>query len=264
MHFAIFPFHLSKVLRLPWKSEARSYEVLHLSRKTILANPKIWCSKMQPLSGNQRPDLLTSLKNMSLALRLPRKMDLCRSSQNAPRLPTLLKLLQNHHVLLTFDRVHNPCLPRETKSGPNMWCFLHFDLETCFAPQQRALFQHPNFENWSETVSFLTLLTSTCASRHSGVQFFISRLARWLRARHFSEPTFGKNTVNRDFFYLFAHLHLLSSDSFSSLIFFFFLLFSSLTLPHLCFSIGSLTSKLPSIITVMNICIYNDICYIYK
>jgi len=30
MRFAFFPFHLSKVLRLPRKSEARSYEVLRL------------------------------------------------------------------------------------------------------------------------------------------------------------------------------------------------------------------------------------------
>ena len=46
---------------------------------------------MQPLSGNQRPDLLTCLVNMSLVLRLPREMHLCRSSSNAPRLPTLCK-----------------------------------------------------------------------------------------------------------------------------------------------------------------------------
>jgi len=32
---------------------------------------------MQPLSGNQRPDLLTSLMNMFLVLRLPRDMHLC-------------------------------------------------------------------------------------------------------------------------------------------------------------------------------------------
>ena len=55
MRFAIFPVHLSKLLRLPRKSDARSYEVLHLSRKIISANLKIWCSKMQPLSGSQRP-----------------------------------------------------------------------------------------------------------------------------------------------------------------------------------------------------------------
>jgi len=37
---------------------------------------------MQPGSGNQRPDLLTSLMNMPLVLRLPREMHLCRSSAN--------------------------------------------------------------------------------------------------------------------------------------------------------------------------------------
>ena len=60
-----------KVLRLPRKSDARSYEVLHLSRKIILANLKIWYSKTELLSGNHRPDLLTSLMNMSFVLRLP-------------------------------------------------------------------------------------------------------------------------------------------------------------------------------------------------
>ena len=32
--------------------------------------------------------------------------------------------------------------------------------------------------------------TCKCASRHNGVHFFISHLARWLRTRCFSEPTF--------------------------------------------------------------------------
>ena len=41
MSFAIFPLHLSKVLRLPRKSDARSYEVLHLSRKIIFPELKI-------------------------------------------------------------------------------------------------------------------------------------------------------------------------------------------------------------------------------
>jgi hypothetical protein len=89
------------------------------------------------------------------------------------------------------------------------------------------------------------------------VQFFIAHLASWVRTRRFSEPTFRpsgasnhwKNTVSR-LSYLFAHLHLLSSDSFSST-----LLSSnlfSLPLALLCFSsvhiVGSLTSKLPSMI----------------
>jgi len=79
-------------------------------------------------------------------------------------------MLQNFHVLLTSDKVHNPLrLPRGTtserpkvarawggfniltskyasrhngvhffdistsKSGPELVCFVHFDLETCFA-----------------------------------------------------------------------------------------------------------------------------------
>ena len=45
---------------------------------------------MQPFSGNQRPDLLTALMNMSLVLRLPRKMHLCRSSSNVARMPSFL------------------------------------------------------------------------------------------------------------------------------------------------------------------------------
>ena len=52
MRFAIFPLHLPKLLHLPRKSETRSYEVLHPSRQIILANLKIWCTKMQPVSGN--------------------------------------------------------------------------------------------------------------------------------------------------------------------------------------------------------------------
>ena len=102
-------------------------------------------------------------------------------------------MLQNPHVLLTFDKVHNPLrLPRETtseppkvaqtcgvlhiltskcasrhngmhffdistsKSGPKLVCFVHFDLEMCFAPQRRALFGHLNFQKWSENGVFCT------------------------------------------------------------------------------------------------------------
>ena len=75
------------------KSDARSYEVLHLSCKIIFGNLKI--SKMQPVSGNPCPDHLTSLMNMSLVLRLPRDMHLYASSSNVPRLPSFLDMLQN-------------------------------------------------------------------------------------------------------------------------------------------------------------------------
>ena len=37
-----------------------------------------------------------------------------------------------------------------SKSGPRMVCFVHFDLEMCFAPQRRALFRHLNLQQCSE------------------------------------------------------------------------------------------------------------------
>ena len=43
-----------------------------------------------------------------------------------------------------------------SKSGPRMVCFVHFDLEMCFAPQRRALFRHLNFQKRSENGVFCT------------------------------------------------------------------------------------------------------------
>ena len=84
-----------------------------------------------------------ALMNMSLVLLLPRKMHLCRSSSNVPRLPSLM--LQNLHVLLTFSRVQNPLC--------------------CHAKR------HFNVQKWHEHVVFC-ILTSKRASHHNGVHFF--------------------------------------------------------------------------------------------
>ena len=146
-----------------------------------------------------------------------------------------------------------------SKSGPNLVCFVHFDFEMRFAPQPRALFRHLNFQKWSEREVLFSFFTYKCASRHNGVQFFISHLARWLRTRRFSEPTFRPSGATNhwkkqcfapllpfrasasSFFWLFLFSDLLSST----------LLFS-LTLPisafHLSILSEVLTSKLPSII----------------
>ena len=191
-----------------------------------------------------------------------------------------------------------------SKSGPNMVCFVHFDLEMCFAPQQRALFRHLNFQRWSENgvlcafwlrnvlrattaCTFSTsqlpkvvrpwcalyIFTLKYASRHNGVQFSFLIWPAGLRTCRFSEPTFRpsgatnhwKNTVNRDF------------PTFSRICIFFLLtlsllLFSLLSLSllsasaQLCFSsvhiVGSLTSKLPSVIYIY-IYIYIGVPYIY-
>ena len=59
-----------------------------------------------------------------------------------------------------------------SKSGPNMVCFVHFDLEMCFAPQRRALFRHLKLVKVVRSWCVLYILTSKCASRHNGVHFF--------------------------------------------------------------------------------------------
>ena len=159
-------------------------------------------------------------------------------------------MLQNPHVLLTFDKVHNPLhLPRETtperpkvvrtpgvfniltskcasrqngvhffdistsKSGAYMSCFVHFDFEMCFAPQRRAIF-HLSSGQLAPHPPLWRAYFSTLWSHKSKENHNVSRLS-----------------------YLFAHLYLLSSDSFSSLIFS-LLLFSSLwlfpSLPFIC------------------------------
>ena len=153
----------------------------------------------------------------------------------------------------------------------------------CFAPQRRALFQHLNFQKWSDAEVFCTfwlgnvlrartactfstsqlpkvvrtpgvfnILTSICASRHNGVQFFISHLASWLRTRRFSEPTFRpsgapnhwKNIVFRDF------------PTFSRTYIFFLLIFSLLTLFTSAFQLSILSEV--SLLNFLRIstCIY--------
>jgi len=37
-----------------------------------------------------------------------------------------------------------------SKRGPNLFFFVHFDLDMCFAPQRRALFHRLNIQKWSE------------------------------------------------------------------------------------------------------------------
>ena len=164
------------------------------------------------------------------------------------------------------------------KWSENGVCFVHFDFEMCFAPQRRALFRHRNFQKWSENGVLCTFwlrnvlrattactfstsqlpkvvrnpsvfrhlntpgvfLLDKCASRHNGVQLFISHLPRCLRTRRFSEPTFQpsgatkprKNTVFRDF------------PTFPRTCIFFLLIFSLLTLlPADCFFISPYCQK---------------------
>ena len=92
---------------------------------------------------------------------------------------------------------------RTSKRAPKLTCFVHFHFHMCFTPQRRAIFRHHNFKKCSESDvfctfslpnvrfataacnfltlelqkvlrhrQFLSIFTSKCAFRHSGVQFF--------------------------------------------------------------------------------------------
>ena len=89
--------------------------------------------QMQPLSRNQRPDLLTSLMNMflvSLVLHLPQKMHLSRSSSNVPPLPVFGNARKPSRFAHFWQGAESlaPATRNNiwtSKSGPNMLCFLH-------------------------------------------------------------------------------------------------------------------------------------------
>ena len=314
MRFSIFPLRLSKVLRLPRKIDARSYaskpEDLRLQNVTTLRK-----SAFRPPNSSDEDVSCTAPATENASLKILFK---CSTpaivSGHATKSSRFAHFWEGAQSLVPATRNNI----WTSKSGANMWCFVHFDLEMCFAPQRRALFRHLNFQKWSEPGVLCTFwlgnvlrATTACTFstsifpksgaymwcfvhfdfemcfvpqqcalfRHLNFQkcserevFLAFSLANVLRATTawysvhffdistsksgtrmvclvfffishlFSEPTFRprshksleKHRVSR-FSYLFAHLHLLSSDSFSSLIFS-LLLFSSLWLfPSLLF-----------------------------
>ena len=54
-----------------------------------------------------------------------------------------------------------------SKSGPELVCFVHFDLQMCFSLQRGAIFPHPNFKKWSEHGVFCTFWLATAACNFS-------------------------------------------------------------------------------------------------
>ena len=142
----------------------------------------------------------------------------------------------SHHSGMQFLDI------KPSKSGPYPSFFPHFDLQICFAPQARAIFEHRNVQNGSGIVMFcafwlanmlrataacnfwtselpkwlrewgvLHILTFKCVFRHSRVPFFTCPPNSYLRSRRFSEPTFRtsgttihwEKTAIRDFTNIF-------------------------------------------------------------
>ena len=136
-----------------------------------------------------------------------------------------------HGVFCTF------WLPNVLRATPGVFC-------TFWLPNvlRRALFRHLNFQKWSEHGVFCTfwlpnVLRATTAWTFSSLIWPAGSAPAALATLR-SPKSLEKHSVSR-LSYLFAHLHLLSSDLVSS------------DSSHLCFStvhiVGSFTSKLPSI-----------------
>ena len=120
-----------------------------------------------------------------------------------------------------------------SKSGPNM-VFCTFWLRNVLRATTACTFSTSQLPKVVQSWCVLCILTSKCASRRNGVHFFISHLARWLRTRRFSEPTFRPSGATNSrktqcfttfrasassFFWLFLFSDLLSSTLLFSLTF---------------------------------------------
>ena len=62
-----------------------------------------------------------------------------------------------------------------------MRCFVHFDLQMCFAPQRRAIFGHRNFKKWPENAVFYTFWLTNVLRATAACHFWTSELPKWLR-----------------------------------------------------------------------------------
>ena len=167
-----------------------------------------------------------------------------------------------------------------SKSGPELRCFVHFDLEMCFAPQRRALFRHLNFQKWSGAEVFCTFWLGNVLRATTACTFSTSQLPKVVRspsvlyiltwemclrattACNFSsliwpagsapaalasllfdppEPQIiGKNTVNRDF-PIFSRIYIFFLLIFSLLIFSLLIFLFSLPLPCSAFHLSILS-----------------------
>ena len=67
------------------------------------------------------------------------------------------------------------------KIAPTMRCFVHFDLQMCFAPQRRAIFSDRDLQNGSEAEVFCTFWRTNVLRATAACEFSRSQLQKWLR-----------------------------------------------------------------------------------
>ena len=135
-----------------------------------------------------------------------------------------------------------------SKSGPNLSVFNTFYFQMCFAPQRRALFQHLNFQKWSDpevlcTFSLRNRLRATTACNFSSLISQDVSAPAALASLLFNPPE-PQNHKKTQCFATFLPFRAPASSFFWSFLFWLFSLLTAFSSLH---SVGSLTSKLPSI-----------------
>ena len=135
-----------------------------------------------PLSGNERPDLLTSLMNMSFVLRLPRKMHLCRSSSKVPCLLSFYLSL----YLSIFLSIY-PSISLSLSLSVCLSIYLPFyrlqNLTFCSLSTRSTIpctchaERHLSIQKWSEPLVFLTFWLRNVLRATTACTFSTSRNA---------------------------------------------------------------------------------------
>ena len=134
---------------------------------------------MQPLSGNQRPNLQTAHEHVTCIVPATRKTSceihrfrICYKSLTICSLLTRCIIPEACHAkqylnvhkcsepVRFFTRLTSKCASRHSgmhffdistsKLAPTLKCFVHFEFQMCFVPKRHALFRNHSCQKWSE------------------------------------------------------------------------------------------------------------------
>ena len=147
-----------------------------------------------------------------------------------------------------------------SKTAPNPSVFNTFYFQMCFAPQRRALFQHLNFQEWSDPGVFCAfslrnrLRATTACNFSSLISPDVSAPAA-LASLLFNPPE-PQNHEKTQCFTTFLPFRAPASSFFWSFLFWLFSLLTAFSSLHI---VGSLTSKLPSMIRSDTVSLQSDI-----
>ena len=142
---------------------------------------------MQPLSGNQNPDCpnisdehvsCTAHATRTACFQIPLKCPM-------PAIVFETATKPSRFARLARCTIPCPCHAKphlNARSGPKPSAFNTFDVEMCFTPQRRALFQHLNFQKCSEAEVFCAFGLRMCFAPQRRALF------RHLSFQKWSEP----------------------------------------------------------------------------